>query len=256
MRSTLVWAVLLCMTLATIGCAPTNKRQMNAAKAAEANVQLGVAYFREGRLADAMEKLKKALEQKPDLPEAHASIAVLYERLGEDDLAAQHYRRALSLAPKDSKIHNNYGQFLCRRGKLEQADKHFQAAVTDPLYETPEAAYTNAGLCARNIPDEARAEEYFRKALSKNPLYPYALLQMLKLSHDQGKFLRARAYLQRYQEVAPQTPDSLWYGIRVEHALGDKDAVSSFALLLKNNFPDTAQTRDYLEWAREHRVGQ
>lgn len=252
MRSTPVWAVLFCVMLVVAGCVSSNKRPMDSAKAAEANVQLGIAYLREGRMADAMEKLKKALDQQADLPAAHAAIAVLYERLGEADMAEQHYRRALSLAPKDSQGHNNYGQFLCRRGQLERAQQHFHKAVANPLYATPEAAYTNAGLCALKVPDQRIAEEYFRKALASNPLYPYALLQMLKLSHDQQEFLRARAYLQRYQEVARQTPESLWYGIRVEHALGDKDLVSSYALHLKNNYPDAPQTRAYLEWARDH----
>ncbi|HEY9150906.1 MAG TPA: type IV pilus biogenesis/stability protein PilW, partial [Gammaproteobacteria bacterium] len=85
----------------------------------------------------------------------------------------------------------------------------------------------------------------------RNPFYPQALLQMLSLTHEQGEYLRARAYLQRYQQVSRHGPESLWLGIRVEHALGDRNAVSSYGLALRNNFPDAPQTRAYLEWLNE-----
>ena len=66
-----------------------------------------------------------------------------------------------------------------------------------------------------------------------------ALIQMGQISYDQGNYLSARGYLQRYLEVARHTPASLWLGIRVEKELGDKDTLSSYALLLRNNFPDS-----------------
>jgi type IV pilus assembly protein PilF len=79
-----------------------------------------------------------------------------------------------------------------------------------------------------------------------------ALLQMLRLTHDQGEYLRARAYLQRFQQVNRHGPESLWLAIRVEHALGDKNAASSYGLALRNQFPDAPQTHAYLEWLNEH----
>lgn len=245
-------AFLLIASLFLNACTSTGPRVADGTKAAQANVELGVAYFREGRMNLAMEKLQKALEQDPGLPVAHSAIAVVYERLGETGPAERHYERALSLAPQDAKVHNNYGQFLCRQGRLEEADRHFQKAVSDPLYESPEAAYTNAGICARRIPDDGKAEGYFRKALEKNPVFPMALLQMLMLSYDQGEYLRARAYLQRFQQASRHNAESLWYGVRVEYALGDRDAVASYGLALKNNFPDAPQTRAFLDWQHEH----
>jgi len=246
------WFSLALAALLLGACTSSGPRVTDSHKAAQANVELGFAYFREGRMNLAMEKLQKALEQAPDLPVAHSAIAVLYERLGELEPAERHYRRALALAPADAKIHNNYGQFLCQQNRLAEANGHFLKAVSDPLYETPEAAYTNAGICARRIPDDRQAETYFRKALEKNPLYPMALLQMLRLSYDQQEYLRARAYLQRFQQVARHNAESLWYAIRVEQALGDRNAVSSYGLALKNNFPDAPQTREYLDWLHEH----
>ena len=64
---------------------------------------------------------------------------------------------------------------------------------------------------------------------------------MAKLSYANGNYLSARAFLQRYLEIANQTPASLWLGIQIEQKLGDKNTLSSYALLLKNNFPDSRE---------------
>ncbi len=66
---------------------------------------------------------------------------------------------------------------------------------------------------------------------------------MSDLSYNQGNYLSARGYLQRYLEIANHTPISLWLGIRIERELGDKNALSSYALSLRNNFPDSKEAR-------------
>lgn len=246
-----LWLTVLILGLTACSSGP--KRKVDPAKAAQANVELGFAYFQEGEMELAMQYLQKALAQEPDSPIAHSAIAVVYERLGETQQAEKHYKRAIDLNPKDSKIRNNYGQFLCQQKRLDEAETQFVQAVANPLYSNPESAYTNAGICARQIPDDKKAEAYFRKALEKQPRYAMALLQMLRLSFDQQEYLRGRAYLQRFQQVSRHNAESLWYAIRTEHALGDKDAVSSYGLLLSNGFPDSQQARDYLDWKHEQR---
>ncbi len=210
-------------------------------KLAEVNVQLGVAYMKEGQNEVALKKLRHALELDSSYPMAHNMLGVLYERLGEYDKADAEYRRSVSLAPRDPVILNNYGQFLCQRGHTKEAEKQFLAALANPLYTTPEVAYTNAGTCVEQSGDSTRAEDYYRKALQSNPQMPTALLRMARISYDKGKFLSARGYLQRYLEVAPHSPESLWLGIRIERQLGDHDAEASYSLLLRSKYPESSQ---------------
>ena len=219
-------------------------------RAADNNVQLGIAYMNKGQLEVALGKLRRALEQDPDLPSAHNAIAILYTRLGEMDQADRHYREALELDDSDSSAHNNYGLFLCDRKRYREAESHFMAAVKNPLYRTP-LAFTNAGICVNRIPDRAGAERYFRRALELNPVYPAPLYQMARLSYEDRHYLQARGYLQRYQAVARHTAETLWLGVIVERQLGDKNAVSSYGLKLKANFPDSEETRKYREIERD-----
>ena len=53
-------------------------------------------------------------------------------------------------------------------------------------------------------------------------------------------------YLQRYLEVGKHTSKSLWLGIRIERDLGDNNAASSYAMLLKAKYPDAPETRELL----------
>jgi len=244
----LVTAVLL------LGACSSNKSkfaEQEKGDPAEVNTQLAIEYMRKGMYEASMEKFRKALKQNPDLQVAHTSIAILYERLGEKDMADKHYRKAYNLNRKDPLTLNNYGQFLCREGRLDEADKMFMAAVRDPLYQYPETVYTNAGICAQKRPDLQQADTYFRKALQSNPQYPPALRKMVEISFAQEKYLAARAYLQRLQEIAPLTPEFLWIGVRAEAALGDKDAVSSYALVLKNRYPESDETQALVKWEQK-----
>jgi type IV pilus assembly protein PilF len=220
---------------------------------AEVNTQLGVEYMRKGMYEASLEKFKKALDQNPNLAITHASVAVLYERLGENGLADTHYRKAYRLNPDDPLILNNYGQYLCRSGRLEEADRMFNTALKDPLYRYPETILTNAGLCAEKRPDPQLAEQYYRRALEKNPQFQPALRQMARTTFAGQQYLAARAYLQRLQQVSPLSPEFLWMGVRTETKLGDRNSASSYALLLKNEFPESEQTRDLLEWERRQR---
>lgn len=248
-------AFCLMLSVLLAGCATTgvDGNRKNVDEAARANTQLGVEYLRKGEYETSLKKLKKALEISPDYSDAHDVIAVLYERVGELKLAEKHYRRGLKLSPDNAGGHNNYGRFLCNRGRHAEAEQEFLAAANNAFYVSPELPLHNAGLCMETVPDLAKAEEYYRRALEKNPLFGPTLLQMAKISFDQENYLNARGYLQRYQQASPHTPESLWLGVRIEYALKDNKAWGKYALQLKNNFPDSSQTSLLTEW--EHGLG-
>ncbi|HET7569788.1 MAG TPA: type IV pilus biogenesis/stability protein PilW [Gammaproteobacteria bacterium] len=228
------------------GCVSTGAPQSQAQPklAAKYNVQLGVAYMQQGRLDLALKKLQRALKQDPDLAEAHTAIALVYEKRGDIGLADQHYRRALDIAPHDPKTLNAYGVFLCRHNKVDQSEQYFLAAAANPDYDTPEAAYTNAGVCLLKIGKQDRAEADFRLALKAQPDYPDALWQLARLSFDEGKHLPARAFLQRFMAHNRQPhAEVLWLAARNERALGDRDQARKFAAELIAKFPRSAEAR-------------
>ena len=236
------------LLLGLAGCAPVSKRgdlqtEYDATEIAEANTRLGVAYMQDGNYDKALAKLKRARDADPEYPMVHNMLGVLYQRLGEYDKAEDSFEDGLDLSPKDPDLLNNYGQFLCSRDRYEDAEDAFLKARNNPLNENPARALTNAGTCALRNNDKDKAEQYYREALELNPRQALALIQMADIQYNKGKYLSARGHLQRYLEVARHTPRSLWLGIRIERELGDSDTLSSYALLLKSNFPDSEEAR-------------
>lgn len=216
-------------------------------RGADINTQLGIGYLRTGKLDLALDRLNKALQADPDFATAHNAIGLVYDRLNDPEKAEAHFARAVELNPSDPAARTNYGGFLCRHGRSEEGVQLLLAAAKDTLYDKPEVAYTNAGICKRAANDLSDAESYFRSALRINPRLPVALLNMAELSYEQKRYLPARAYLQRYSEVGEVGPRSLWLGVRVEGELGDKDALASYAMLLRGRYPDSRETQLLLE---------
>jgi type IV pilus assembly protein PilF len=212
---------------------------------AKINAELGLGYMQQGDMKRAKQKLDLSLHYNPDYEKAHHYIAELYRRLGELDKADKHYKRAIELAPEDSGLHNNYGAFLCERKRFQRAEEQFLLAVHDPLFNGRTQAYENLGLCAADAGEEVKAEKYLRTALKADPRLVKSLFRMAELNYGKGDYLRARAYLERYQEVGPKTAESLWLGVRVEHHMGDREMMQRYAYELSRAFPESPQWQEY-----------
>ena len=211
------------------------------AEIADANLYLGVEYMQQGHYDKALEKLNRANTAKSDSAPVHNALGLLHQYMDDNEAAERYFKRAISLKPTDSSSFNNYGLFLCQNQRFDEAEEFFLMAANNPLYDTPEIAITNAGICALSNNQSERAENYFRAALNKNPGVAAALIQMVEFSYNQDNYQSARMYLKRYLEVSRHTAKSLWLGIRIEQELGDMNAVSSYALLLRNIFPGTKE---------------
>jgi len=174
--------------------------------AADFNSELGVRYLQQGRLKLADEKLRKSLAQNPNSAQSNHYFALLQQRLGLNKTADTHFKKAIRISPNDPELRNNYGSFLCRTGRAKASVTQFLAAIKNPLYSTPEKAYTNAGICLRESGDNSdaintQAEQYFLLALEKRVSFPSALLELSKLYADQGKRAKSQEFMMRYKNV-------------------------------------------------------
>ena len=237
-------SLLILLALVTTPClAYETPEGDTAADAARINARLGIEYMKQGQVAIAREKIDKALQQNPRDPGVQMSAGLLYEQLREPKVAERHYRQALKLEPDNPEAQNALGAFLCRNGQAKQGEEVFLEAARNPLYRTPEVAYTNAGVCARRNGRLDKSEEYLRLAVSQRAQYSEALLQMAGVSFERGSFLQARAFLQRYLGMAPASAEVLLLGYQVEKALADAAAADDFAGRLRRQFPNSPEAR-------------
>jgi len=235
-------AGVLTVVLAGLLVACTAAKKIDSHNAADINAQLGLAYLQQGENERAMEKLRYALSIDPNLATANHYIAELYQRIGQNQEAEKHYRKALAVTPAEPMLLNNFGVFLCKQKRLAEAENLFLTAAKQPFYKTPEVAYSNAAVCALEMPDPVKAEEYLRAALRLNPQMPESLYALAELKFNQQDYLGARAFLQRYFDVASASPQSLWLGVRIERQLGDEGTARGYAAQLRQRFPSAHET--------------
>lgn len=232
------WALAACVSSG--GAARSANSEANAAAF---NLQLGVTYLQQGNLIVAKDKLERALKQDPSSPAVHSSLGLLYERLGDPKRADAEHRRALARAPGDPDILNNYAVFLCRNGRAAEGVQRFEQAAGNPLYRTPWAAYTNAGVCLRSARRDAEAEQRFARALRLRPGYAEAVLQLGELEFATQRGDAALKRVLDFLAVNGATPDLLLLGWRAAESRQERGIALGLAQRLRTEFPDSPQAR-------------
>lgn len=239
-RSHLRIALVLCCSLTA--CYHDNGfKKASPAVSAATNMQLAIEYLKLGKLAASRDFMERALGEDPKNPDVQMTAGLVYERVNEMPKAERAYATAFRLGKGDPNIENTYAGFLCRSGKAVAGEKLFLEVANSPLYQTPEVALVNAGVCSRGTGDVVDAERYLNRALAIHPNLPEAMLQLGNIAFDRGDAGEARAIVQRYLAVNKPTSEVLWLGFRAERKLGDATAAAAFARRVQAEFPDSEE---------------
>lgn len=209
---------------------------------ARAHTDLGAAYYQQGKYEIALGEFNHAVEIDPNFGQAYNGLGLVHAALGEDAKADANFKKAIQVQPNSSESHNNYGNFLCTRKRYDESIVQFLEAVKNPLYGTPHLAYANAGICSARKNDLKNAELYLNKALQIEPLTHSAATQLADIQFKRGDVLAAQKTLQNALVASPGA-DTLWLGIKIERALGNKNNVASYALQLRQQYPNSEETR-------------
>ena len=236
--------IIFILTLTSLSACSNGVKKV---EASNYNADLGIRYLQKGRLKLANEKLLKAIEQNPNSAKSNHYFALLQEKLGDTTKANQYFSKAINLAPKDSELRNNYGSFLCETNRSQAAVEQFLIAVKDPLYSTPEFAYTNAGICLRKANNHELAETYLRLALKKKSSFPSALLEMANLYSHRENYSKAQAFMLRYETVGRSTPKALQLCNTINMKMDDIPKASSCKSTLLRLFPESKEAEQINE---------
>jgi type IV pilus assembly protein PilF len=243
MKSTGAIAVMMLLGVCLSGCSSSGQLGPKASpeKAAQTNVQLAIEYMKLNKLSSSRDFIERALKEDPGNANVEFTAGLVYERLKETRKAERAYSSAARIGKNDPNIQNGYAGFLCRTGKTAAGEKLFDEVARDPLYQTPEVALVNAGVCVRSTGDMVDAKRYFNRALALRPNLPEALLELGNLALDQGEAAEALDYVTRYLAVNQPTPDVLWLGYRTQRKLGDNTAAAAYARRIQAEFPNSEQ---------------
>jgi type IV pilus assembly protein PilF len=233
--------------VALVACSSTSNNARKRTDASSYNMQLGINYLNQGELGLAKEKLERAVAENPSDPKVHSAMAMLQDRLGHPEKADKEFKTALSLGPRSPDILNNYAVYLCRTGRVDEGVKSFEEAAHNPLYRTPEAAYTNAGVCLRGAKRDTQATMSFQRALQVRPNFAEAAYQLADLDFNRGEIQESRETIDRFLSSFEATPDLLLLRVRISRKQGDRVAEEKFARKLRLDFPGSDQARALAE---------
>jgi type IV pilus assembly protein PilF len=222
---------------------PDRHKKPEPAQAAVANMQMALEYMRINNLARARERIERALTEAPENASVEETAGLVYERLDDMPKAKRAFSAAARIGKDDPGIQNSYAGFLCRTGRAPEGEKLFVQVARNAVYQTPEVALLNAGVCVGGAGDVVDAERYFNRALAIKPNMPEALLQLGNLAYSRGDYQPALDYVLKYLAVNPASPEVLWLGFRAEHKLGDNTAAAGYGRRIQTEFPNSDQAQ-------------
>jgi tetratricopeptide (TPR) repeat protein len=105
---------------------------------------LSNAYYKQGRVEDAIRTARRALEIQPDYGVADYNLGNLYAGQGQFELAKKYFEEALRLYPNYADAQTNLGQLIAERGDLDTGIRYFRKAIE--LNPSISRAYLNLGV--------------------------------------------------------------------------------------------------------------
>jgi len=221
---------------------------------------LGAAYRRDGRLAEALEALHRAMAINAQTESADP--VDLFNNLGttlatmrryEEALAA--FEEALSFGRKTELLHYNRGLALQMLGRLDRASEAYRAslAVNPDLAPSKAAmAQVEAGMRAQDLHRQRRfaaAAAELEQVLKNDPTEPNALDGLADILRRQGQLERAAQLLQASLAIRPNYIPALVSLGKIELQQGHADQAAVMfrrAALIR---PRDKRLQGYLEQA-------
>lgn len=192
--------------LCLVSCSGMSAEQRT--QAAEIHQQLGDNLLTQG---DAQQALKEYTEsiQYEETAEARNGMGLIYAfSLGRLDEGEKEFRRALEMKPDFPEALNNLGAVYLARKRFADAVPPLEKAARDPLYTSRILAQSNLGWALYKLGQTEKGVAEIRGALAVAPRYCRGWQQLGIIYSEQGRLDDASSAFGRYIEVCPDVPDA------------------------------------------------
>jgi len=238
---------------------------------------LGVAIAEQGKMAEAIEPMKKVVLLEPKDAEAHRNLATALKEVGEIKTAEVHFRKSITLNSQDPLAQMSLGKILneqlnfidaekvCRKAivltydfpeahdqlgiallgqkKLTEAESSFRSAIS--LKPEMADAHNNLGITLNEQIRYAEAEASYIQALKLNPIFTNAFMNLAKNFSDQEKYTQAEIAYRKALEIDPKHTLSLTglgLALHLQRKEEEARAVLEQALALDAQLPEALNT--------------
>jgi tetratricopeptide (TPR) repeat protein len=168
---------------------------------AESQTNLGNALRAHGRLEEAAERHRRAIELNAEYAEAHANLGTVLRDLARPEEAVASFSRAVAIRPDFALAHNNLGLVLQGLGRPEEAiGAHRRALAAKPDFPEGHASLGNA---QRRLGRLEEAAACYRRAVVMKPDYAEALLNLGDTLFALRRFEPSAASYRSLLQLAP-----------------------------------------------------
>ncbi len=213
-------------------------------------VDLAIAYSKNGDLAKAIATLSAIVKAHPDYPQAHTNLGIVYTQQNEYREAAREFEEALRLNTADDEVRSSYvkalvilaqfntaepvvAEYLKRKpgdfdalylsgvvdrglGKYTDAERLLQHAVK--LNPRHSDAHYNLGFVLARLSKPAEARDQFEEALKLNPDASEARFQLAAVLRTLGEQDKAREELNAFQQKKQESVNQDIAGTKANQA--------------------------------------
>lgn len=170
---------------------------------AEAQYNLGVNLFRQGRNDDAEQALQLALERRDD-DSFRVALASVYLQRGDLDAALEHFNRALESNPRSLAALQGISVVRERSGDMDGAVAALESALA--IQDTSVVTRFNLAILEERRGNSARSIEHLEHAVKIDPKHYESLLNLGLALERAGRFEESQLALEKAAAIKPLEP--------------------------------------------------
>lgn len=200
---------------------------------------LGAVNFSLGRVDEAVEDYRRALEIKPDYAQAQNNLGIALHQLGKHEEAVESYRKSLELQPDLAEAHVNLGNALAQLGRWEEVVASFGKALE--LAPGDAETHINLGHSLAHLSRFEEAVANYIKSLAIKPDLVEAHNSLGNALYRLGRFEESAASYAKAIELVPADAEAHNnHGSALAQLRRQREAIASFKKSLELK-PDYAK---------------
>jgi tetratricopeptide (TPR) repeat protein len=162
-------------------------------------IRLGSLQMMQGKLEEARQTFRKAIDANPEMPLGHVALAQTYLREHRDEEAARELAGTRARLEPDAHVERYYGFALVRLQRYQESIEPLQQAIRlDP--NDPEA-YSLLGKADAALDRTEAARANFERAIDLDPRNTGAFYQLSRIYAQLGDAAKAREMAERTRQL-------------------------------------------------------